>query len=118
MTAVKQTATAPVMVEQKNTSKLEVVKESKPTANDRIKRAEQFELMAQKFAILTEKKNSLEKFLISDDGTQGCTLSLKSGSKTFEINNNSVIKELLTSAKIKLDTLIEIAEAEILNFVI
>ncbi|MES2590899.1 MAG: hypothetical protein V4608_03355 [Bacteroidota bacterium] len=118
MNAVKESKQAPEMVEQKEIAKMEILKPLKPTADERIKRAEQFEILAQRFEILTEKKNSLGKFLIADDGTQGCTLILKSAGKSFEMNNNAVIKEVLTSAKVKLDTLIEITEAEVLNFII
>ena len=65
-----------------------------------------------------QKKSALAKFLIADDGTQGCNLVLKSRTNTFEISNNTVIKEVLTFAKTKLDSLIEISEAEVLHFII
>ena len=118
MNTAKELQTAPKTVEQKDSTKMEVLKVSKPTANERIKRAEQFEILAEKFAQLSDKKNGLDKFLIADDGTQGCTMVLKSAGKTFEISNSGVIKEILTYAKVKLNSLIETTEAEILNFVI
>jgi hypothetical protein len=89
-----------------------------PTATERIKRAEQFAILSERYEQLTNKKIQLEKFLIADDGTQGCTLSLKSSGKLFEIANSAVIKEVLTFAKTKLNSLIEITEAEVLHFTI
>lgn len=112
---------APLKVEQKEITKplSEVLKSLKqPTADERIKKAEQFEILAQRFAQLSDKKTALDKFLIADDGTNGCILTLKSAGKSFDISNNGVIKEVLTYAKVKLNSLIETTEAEILSFVI
>lgn len=118
MNAVKEKQQAPEMVELKEIATMEVLKPTKPTADERIKRSEEFEILARRFEILNEKKNGLNKFLISDDGTQACTLTLKSAGKSFEINNNGVIKKLLITAKSELDSLIESTESEVLNFVI
>lgn len=124
--ASEKIKTAPAKVEQKEVKQpieakplgkvLDTVKQ--PTAIDRIKRAEQFEILSKRHQHLTEKKTELDKFLISDDGTQGVTMFLEMGNKTFEISNNGVIKELLTYAKTKLNSLIEVSEAEVLNFTI
>lgn len=92
--------------------------QKKVSAQDRIKKAEQFEILANRHEALVEKKSQLAKFLISDDGTQGVNLVFKSRNQTFEISNNAVIKEVLTYAKTKLDSLIETSEAEVLHFVI
>ncbi|OFY87847.1 MAG: hypothetical protein A3F72_02960 [Bacteroidetes bacterium RIFCSPLOWO2_12_FULL_35_15] len=95
-----------------------IAEEKKVSAIDRIKKAEQFEILAKRHEVLTDKKSQLAKFIIADDGTQGCTIVFKSGMKSFEIANNGVIKELLTYAKVKLDSLIDVSEAEVLSFVI
>ncbi len=126
----------PVKVEQKGTSKEGVLKETNngmpngkpmsevlaelkpPTAESRKRNAEQFAMLSQKHNLLVEKKSSLDKFLIGDDGLVGSVLIIKSGTKSFDVSNNAVIKELLVFAKEKLNSLILVAEAEILSFVI
>ena len=116
----------PVKVESKNDVSTgegkpmsEILKGLKPaTAATRIKNAEQFGILCERHEILMEKKTSLEKFLISDDGTTNCQMIFKSNGKSFDISNNGVIKELLTLAKNKLDNLIVITDAEIMSFVI
>lgn len=78
----------------------EILKELKPlTAQGRIKKAEQFAILSERFNLLVTKREQLEKFLIADDGTNG-----------------AVIKEVLTFAKNKLNVLIEITDSEILSF--
>lgn len=127
MTLVAKKTEVPVKVELGVTVKKEevskpstdILEEFKPkSALDRIKRAEQFEILSTRYQQLSDKKTSLDKFLISDDGTQGATLILKSGGKTFEISNNGVIKEVLIYAKTKLNSLLEITEAEVIGFTI
>ena len=97
----------------------EILKDLKPvTAESRKRNAEQFVILSQKHGLLIDKKNQLDKFLIADDGMAGALLTVKMKDKSFDVSNNEVIKGLLLSAKVKLNSLIEITESEILNFII
>ena len=124
MVVTKKQEIAPVKVEQKETKNTteskplsEVMQNSKPvTAHDRIKKAEQFDILTKRFQALQDKKTELDKFLISDSGLQGVSLYLEGGNKSFEISNTSVIKEVLGFAKTKLNVLLEETESEVLNF--
>ena len=126
MAEVKNKIEIPAKVESKNGVSLgegkpssQILREIKiPTATDRIRKGKQFQILSNRHKALVDKKTELDKFLISDDGTNGSSLTFKIGSKTFEISNNSVIKELLTVAKVKVNSLVEITEAEIVTFVI
>lgn len=100
---------------------LSIIRESEkvPTALSRIQKSEQFQILGDRHQKLVSKKSELEKFIIGDDGLQGCTLILKNANgKSFEISNGGVIKEVLVYAKTKLNSLIEISEAEVLGFTI
>lgn len=124
MVVTKNTPAAPVKVEQKETKNTaeakpisEIRNNLKPiTAIDRIKKAEQFDILTKRFQALQDKKTELDKFLISDSGLQGVHLFLEGESKTFEISNTSVIKEVLSFAKTKLNILLEETENEVLTF--
>ncbi len=80
----------------------EILKELKPlTAQGRIKKAEQFAILSERFNLLVTKREQLEKFLIADDGTNGANLLFKNRNKTFEIANSAVIKEVLKNSILK-----------------
>jgi hypothetical protein len=117
MTQATKAVIAPEKVEQKNVTTLKVVTNEKiQSAMDRIKRAEQFDILTKRYQHLVDKKEELDKFLLADDGLQGITLFLEGGNKSFEVSNTSVIKELLTTATTKLTSLLASSEKEILEF--
>jgi len=112
-----QKVVAPEKVEQKNVTTLKVVTNEKiQSAMDRIKKAEQFDILTKRYQHLIDKKGELDKFLLADDGLQGITLFLEGGNKSFEVSNTSVIKELLNTASTKLTSLLESSEKDILEF--
>lgn len=86
-----------------------------PTANQRIKKLENFEKLASKYKKLEAKKDELESFNIAVDDLNE-KMILKSGGATFEIGNSQVIAELKQVIEKKLSSLLQDAEKEIVNF--
>lgn len=106
--------TTEVKAQEQNTSL--VVMSKATTAQERIEKAEQFDILAGRFDYLKTKKQDLEKFVLKNDGLSGCRLSVVSGSAQFDVQNTNIISELLTLCNVKLNALLNEAENEILNF--
>lgn len=107
--------TTEVKAQEQNTSLVVMAKAT--TAQERIEKAEQFDILAGRFDYLKTKKQDLEKFVLKNDGLSGCRLSIMaSGGAQFDVQNTSIIGELLTLCNVKLNALLNEAENEILNF--
>jgi len=87
-----------------------------PTAEQRLRSLEQMQILAKKFTFLKEKKDSLEKFILSNDGTkEKITLSNAQGFN-FEVSNSQTIEKVLQLIQSDLDLFTTRAEKEILEF--
>lgn len=97
--------------------KKDVVTVQALTAKERIQKAEVFEIVAGKFDFLQEKKKSLEKFMVKNEGLSNCKLVITSSNgSNFDVQNASIISEILGICNNKLNFLISETETEILNF--
>jgi hypothetical protein len=88
----------------------------RPSAESRIKKLQNFQLMADKHAFLQNKKDELEKFIISSDGTkEKITLSNAKGFN-MDISNSQVVEEITEVVAKKLQTFLDASEKEILKY--
>ena len=72
--------------------------------------------MADKHAFLQNKKDELEKFIISSDGTkEKITLSNAKGFN-MDISNSQVVEEITEVVAKKLQTFLDASEKEILKY--
>ena len=102
----------PIEKQEKEIVKLPIV----PTAEFRLKMAEQFRILGEKFNFLKTKEDELNKFVLSSDGTkEKISLSNASGFK-FEVSNSQTIEKVLKVIQDDLSTFTERANEEILNF--
>ncbi len=87
-----------------------------PTAQSRIQKIKNFEILANKFSFLENKKQELEQFIISNDGTkEKLTLSNVNGYK-FEVSNSQVLEKVVELLDAELTTFLEKSEKEILAY--
>jgi hypothetical protein len=102
----------PIEKQEKEIVKLPIV----PTAEFRLKMAEQFRILGEKFNFLKTKEDELNKFVLSSDGTkEKISLSNASGFK-FEVSNSQTIEKVLKVIQDDLSAFTERANEEILNF--
>lgn len=91
---------------------------SKHSAEQRLKSAEQFQILGNKFRFLKEKEDELNNFILSSDGTnEKIQLSNVSGFK-FVVTNTKTIEAVVTFLQNDLEEFIIKAEKEINDFVI
>ena len=90
----------------------------KPTAEGRIKRMENFAILAKKHTFLQNKKNELERFEISQDGTkEKLTLSNANGF-VFEVSNTQVMEKVVDLLNAELELFLTQSNNEILAYTI
>lgn len=88
------------------------------TAENRIKRAKQFSLIASRFETLNEKKDELDNFILSSDGTnETIYLENAKGSK-FMVSNSQVIEKVIELLTDQLEIFIDQTEKQIKDFTI
>lgn len=89
-----------------------------PTAEDRINRAQNFEILAKKYHFLKNKADELNRFLISSDGTkENIHLTNAEGFK-FEVSNTQVIEKVVETISEQLNVFLEKSNREILDFTV
>jgi hypothetical protein len=88
----------------------------KPTAEDRIRRLENFLLLTKKFQHLKTKKDELNAFLISSDGQKEKLVLKNSEGYILEVSNSEVIMETTKLMEKILDNLLAKAEKEVQEF--
>ena len=87
-----------------------------PTAQSRIQKIKNFEILANKFSFLENKKQELEQFIISNDGTkEKLTLSNVNGYK-FEVSNSQVLEKVVELLDAELTTFLDKTEKDILAY--
>ncbi|MFB9055074.1 hypothetical protein ACFFVB_18480 [Formosa undariae] len=112
-----QTETKPKEVLKKvEKSNTEVKDLFNPTAESRIKRAENFKILADKFKFLNDKNDDLQKFIVSSDGTKEKIVLENAQGFKFEVSNSNVIEKVLDVVKSELQNITNEAEKEVLTF--
>ena len=89
-----------------------------PTAEQRIKNAENFKILTNKFAHLKQKSDELNRFKISSDGTKEKIYLENAEGFKFEVSNSKIIDETLNLLENTLNTILSNTEKEVQNFVI
>lgn len=98
------------------TQEQEIKRLLNPSVEQRLKSMEQMRILGEKFTFLKDKKDNLEKFILSSDGTkEKITLSNARGF-LFEVSNSQTIEKVLDVIQKDLDLFTSRAEKEILEF--
>lgn len=109
-------------LEQKETEKIDDLKATienfAPSAEDRIQRAKDFEILTGKFTHLKMKKQELDRFMLSSDGSKEKIVLENSAGVKIEVNNSSVLKAVQQLMNETLDGLLRDAEQQLRTFVI
>ena len=109
---------APLLVAKNESQLNEVENFLNPSAEFRLKKLEQFQVLAGKFQFLKTKEDELNKFILSSDGTkEKISLSNASGFK-FEVSNSQTIEKVLKLIQEDLSLFIGKAETEVKAFII
>lgn len=113
----KLTTKAPVSksekVEKATTKVAEILKIS---AEDRIKRLENLQILANKFQFLKEKEHDFNKYMSSNDGLkEKIVLSNQSG-YSIDVTNTEIVREIQQVISQKLSECLANAEQEITEF--
>ena len=87
-----------------------------PTADGRIKKLENFKMLADKHRFLIAKQDQLEKFIISSDGTKEKVLLKNASGFEFEVSASQVVEKVLYVIKEELQAFVSISENEVLEF--
>lgn len=89
---------------------------SPPTADQRIKNAEIFTRLADKYQFLRKKKDHLTSFMASRDGLKEKLYIVSDSEENFEISNTRIIEKILTVCELELDELLQQSEIEVSTF--
>lgn len=87
-----------------------------PTASARIKKLENFQILAKKHDFLIAKQNELTKFIISSDGTKEKVILKNASGFELEVSASQVVEKVLYVIQEELSTFIEKSEKEVLSF--
>ncbi|MGJ8760392.1 MAG: hypothetical protein ACSHXA_07580 [Polaribacter sp.] len=96
----------------------ELIATFRPSAEERIKNMAKFQILTKKYDVLKEKKEELEKFKISSDGTQEKIFFENSQGYKLEVSNSNIIDEMLSLAENTLNNILQTTEEQVQNFVI
>jgi hypothetical protein len=96
----------------------QIVRDLKPTAEDRIKNARNFAHLSERFEFLKGKSDDLKSFQVANAQTNTRLLLENQKGQKFEISNSNVIGKVLQKAAEELNILLLETENEILNFAI
>ena len=86
------------------------------TAQERIKRLEQFQALSKRFEILKEKENDLKVFKAGNDKMTANVKFINNQGNEVLISNSHVIDKIIKAAESELNILIAETENEILTF--
>ena len=86
------------------------------SADGRLKNLEHFQKLAEKYNFLKGKNDDLTSFMIGRDGMRDKIIIMNDTHQVIEISNSEVIEEVLKVCEIKLGTLLNESEQQIINF--
>lgn len=95
-----------------------LIEKMKPSAEERIRNAEKFKILTAKYDHLKSKKEELEKFKISSDGTKERIYFENSEGFKLEVSNSNIVTEMLQLAEKTLSTILSNTEKEVQDFII
>lgn len=88
------------------------------SAEQRIKNAEIFTKLADKYQFLKKKKDHLNNFMASRDGLKEKLFIVSDNEENFEISNSRIIEKILEVCQDELEGLLKTSETEISTFTI
>lgn len=112
--AKKSATTEKIKVAEKSGTRLADI--INPTAEGRIKKLENFQLLADKHNFLQKKKNEVDRFIVSSDGTKEKITLSNSRGFNLEVSNSQVVEEIIDLISEKLQLFIDASEKEILRY--
>lgn len=86
------------------------------TAEDRIQKMENFQILSKKFLHLKEKKEQFKKFLLSRDGQKEKLILNNGEGFNFEVNNSVVVGKVAELLEKELESLLSNSEKEVREF--
>lgn len=89
-----------------------------PSAQDKIQRAENFAILAKKYAYLKEKRENLDRFMISSDGTKEQITMTNAEGFDFQVTNTQVIEKVVDTISAELQLFLDKSEQEIVEFTV
>jgi len=95
-----------------------MIAEMRPTAEQRIQNAEKFKILTSKYDHLKAKKEELEKFKISSDGTKERIYFENSEGYKLEVSNSNIVNDMLKLAETTLTSILEATQKEVQEFII
>jgi len=95
-----------------------LIADFRPSAEERIKNAGKFQILTDKFKHLKDKKEELEKFKISSDGTKEKIFFENAEGYKLEVSNSNVIDKMLNLAETTLDNILLDTQKQVEEFVI
>lgn len=95
-----------------------MIENFRPSAEERIKNAEKFKILTEKYDHLKSKKEELEKFKISSDGTKEKIYFENAEGFKLEVSNSNVIDAMLQLAENTLLKIVTDTEKQVQEFVI
>lgn len=118
--AVKPTTVTKKTAEKEPTAKdvLKVIQETAPTAEERILRAKNFTILTEKYEHLKEKKQEIDQFKLSSDGTKEKIVLSNAQGYTLEVGNSKVIQDTVKLLTDTLSTLLDATKKEVEEFAI
>lgn len=87
-----------------------------PTAESRIKKLENFKILADKHNFLVKANDNLQKFIVSSDGMKEKIILQNSQGFTFEASNSQVVNKVIEVIKNELQAITNDSEKQILEF--
>ena len=87
-----------------------------PSASARIKKLENFQILAKKHDFLIAKRTELEKFILSSDGTKEKVILKNASGFELEVSASQVVEKVLYVVKEELDGFISKSEKDVLSF--
>ncbi|WP_372744279.1 hypothetical protein [Lutibacter sp.] len=110
--------TAKISAEETKKQTETIIKSFAPSAEERIKNAENFKILTNKFAHLKTKSDELKRFKISSDGTKEKIYLENAEGFKFEVSNSKIIDETLNLLETTLNNILGETEEQVKNFVI
>lgn len=87
-----------------------------PTAESRLKRLDNFKILAERHKFLTAKNDELQKFIVSSDGTKDRITLKNAQGFELEVSNTNVVDKVVQVVKEELQKITDASETEVLNF--
>lgn len=87
-----------------------------PSADGRIKKLENFQLLASRYNFLKNKQDELERFILSSDGTKEKVVLSNASGFSIEVSNTQVVEKVQNLVQAELEAFLKLSEKEIVNF--